>query len=117
MSKNTTSQVWLVTGASRGLGWETTLAAQQAGHTVIGSSRNPSKDTDKITQFEAQGGSWAALDVSSPDLEKQLDVALEKHGRIDVLINNAGYATCGTLEDTRCGLSSVLASAVQLELA
>ncbi|KAI9662278.1 MAG: hypothetical protein M1821_008445 [Bathelium mastoideum] len=94
------AQVWLITGSSRGLGWEIALAAQQAGHIVIASSRNPSKDADKVKQIEEKGGAWARLDVSSSDLEKQLDVALEKHGKIDVLINCAGYALCGAFEDT-----------------
>ena len=101
MSTNPSSQVWLITGCSRGLGWEIAFAAQQAGHTVIASSRNPSKDTERVKQIERQGGSWITLDAAAPELEKQLDEALEKHGRIDVLINNAGFAVCGTLEDTR----------------
>ncbi|KAF2235034.1 putative short chain oxidoreductase/dehydrogenase [Viridothelium virens] len=99
MSKSTPPQVWLVTGSSAGLGWEIVRAAQEAGRTVIASSRNPSKTAEKVRRVEEKGGSWIPLDVASPDLEKQLDVALEKYGKIDVLVNNAGFAVCGTLED------------------
>ncbi|CAJ2506784.1 Uu.00g079700.m01.CDS01 [Anthostomella pinea] len=68
------SQVWLITGASRGLGLEITKAALKAGHT---------------------------LDVAGTDVESQIRSAVTKHGKIDVLVNNAAYAVLGSIENTR----------------
>jgi len=44
--------------------------------------------------------SWESLDVSSPDLEAQLSTIINKHGPIDVLVNNAGFSIGGVLKNT-----------------
>ncbi|GAA0317642.1 SDR family NAD(P)-dependent oxidoreductase [Kineococcus aurantiacus] len=94
------SQVFLVTGASRGLGREIVTAAAAAGHRVLATARRPEALDDLVA---ASGGRVraAALDVTDPDAaQRAVDTAVEAFGRLDVLVNNAGYADLGTVEDT-----------------
>ncbi|WP_226583888.1 SDR family oxidoreductase [Acuticoccus sediminis] len=91
-------QVWLVTGASRGLGHEIARAALDAGETVVATARSADAVRD------ACGGRHdrlhaLALDIT--DAEAARSVAAETAGRfgaIDVLVNNAGYAELGFFE-------------------
>jgi NAD(P)-dependent dehydrogenase (short-subunit alcohol dehydrogenase family) len=92
------SKVWLVTGASRGLGREITRAALDAGETVVATARSAQ------AVREACGGErhrlhTFALDIT--DAEAANSVALEtieRFASIDVLVNNAGYAELGFFE-------------------
>jgi NAD(P)-dependent dehydrogenase (short-subunit alcohol dehydrogenase family) len=93
------SQVWLITGASRGLGFDLAKTALKAGHKVIGCYRSKPQDTSSWDQFEALGGIWTQLDVSSEDAESKVRALVAEHGKIDVLVNNAGYAVLGSVED------------------
>ncbi|KAI8626112.1 hypothetical protein F5Y19DRAFT_466687 [Xylariaceae sp. FL1651] len=94
------SQVWLITGASRGLGFDMAKTALKAGHKVIGCYRSKPQDMSKFNELEALGGIWTQLDVSSEDAESKVKALVAEHGKIDVLINNAGYAVLGSIEDT-----------------
>jgi len=91
---------WLITGCSSGLGLSLARAIlRHPNQKVIATSRNPTsspKAVDEITSHE--NGSWATLDVSSPILQSQLSQIIAQHGKVDVLINNAGYAIGGVLE-------------------
>ncbi|TVY51275.1 putative oxidoreductase YusZ [Lachnellula cervina] len=89
---------WLVTGCSSGLGLELARAILASGHKCIATSRNPSKTPEAVAEIERLGGIWAALDVAASDLEFRLGEIVDKHGTIDVLVNNAGYAAGGPLE-------------------
>ncbi|KAF8339652.1 short-chain oxidoreductase [Cantharellus anzutake] len=89
--------VWLITGTTSGLGRDITLAALKRGDKVIATARRPST----IEDLKAAGASILELDVTSP-LEKLKKVAEEAHsiyGRIDVVLNNAGYFEIGSLEE------------------
>jgi NAD(P)-dependent dehydrogenase (short-subunit alcohol dehydrogenase family) len=90
--------LWLVTGCSSGLGLSIANAALTAGHDVIASSRNPSKQPEVVKDFEARGGKWITLDVAGVDAESIIAKAISEHGPIDVLVNNAGGALAGPLE-------------------
>ncbi|KAI0145742.1 putative short chain oxidoreductase/dehydrogenase [Hypoxylon sp. NC0597] len=94
------TQVWLVTGASRGLGLEITKTALKAGHKVIACYRSKTKIANTFAEIEALGGIWLQLDVAGKDVESQVQSAIAQHGRIDVLVNNAGYGMHGSIEET-----------------
>lgn len=94
------SNVWLITGASRGLGFDMAKIALEAGHKVIACYRGEKpQDTSKWDELETLGGVWTQLDVSSEDAESKVKALVAEHGQIDVLVNNAGYAILGSIED------------------
>ncbi|RAK81896.1 putative short chain oxidoreductase/dehydrogenase [Aspergillus fijiensis CBS 313.89] len=93
-------QVWLITGASSGFGALLAEAALKAGHRVIATARNPTKAAKDYPQVTALGGTWLPLDVTSKQTTLQVAQAIQDHGgRIDVVINNAGYGLVGSIED------------------
>ncbi|AKF80340.1 short-chain dehydrogenase [Myxococcus fulvus 124B02] len=94
-----TSQVWFITGSSRGLGRALTLAVLAAGHRVIATARNPESLADLVREHGARIKP-VALDVTQPEqAERAVREAVEAFGRIDVLVNNAGYANIDSAED------------------
>ncbi|KAI0476654.1 hypothetical protein F4859DRAFT_56838 [Xylaria cf. heliscus] len=94
------SQVWLITGAARGLGFDMAKTALKAGHKVIACYRGKKpEDTSNWDELVALGGVWTQLDVSSDDAESKVKALVAEHGAVDVLINNAGYAILGSIED------------------
>lgn len=95
---SSTSRVFLVTGCSAGLGLALSRAVLQAGQKLIATSRHPSKTPGLVKEIESKGGKWLALDTTSPELETQFIAAKDVHGRIDVLINNAGIGIAGDFE-------------------
>lgn len=110
--------VWLVTGASSGLGAAITSAALRAGHKVIAGARNTSKARKDYPQVEELGGEWLELDVTAPNVKQTITAAIEKAGRIDVVVNNAGFITVAPLEDLRYVIVVILPvpSTTQLSL-
>ena len=94
------SPVWLITGCSSGLGLSLARAVLKAGHRVIATSRNPDKTPELKEETESTvRGRWVQLDVTDPKLEQKVDECIKIFGVIDVLVNNAGYAVGGPLED------------------
>jgi NAD(P)-dependent dehydrogenase (short-subunit alcohol dehydrogenase family) len=94
----TNGQVWLVTGAGRGMGVDIVKAALAAGHAVIGTGRN----TDAVARAlgEAEQLLVVKLNVTSPeDAEAAVTAAVERFSRIDVLVNNAGNFYAGFFEE------------------
>lgn len=91
---------WLITGCSSGFGLSLTRAVLAAGrHTVIATSRNPSRTPDLVAEVQGSGGQWHQLDVTKPKVSEDLVKKLEKEGtHIDVLVNNAGYNIFGPIE-------------------
>jgi short-subunit dehydrogenase len=89
---------WLITGCSSGFGLSLTRAAQAGGHTVIATSRNPSRTLELVAEVEGKGGKWVQLDVDSPQSGDMI-AELEKNGtNIDVLVNNAGFSIYAPIE-------------------
>ncbi|KAF9005044.1 hypothetical protein BDQ17DRAFT_1240690 [Cyathus striatus] len=92
--------VWLITGTSSGIGREMTLAALQRGDKVIATTRTQSFNT--ILDLKEQGADILELDVAaSLDTLKEIaKEAIKIHGRVDVVVNNAGFIVSGSLEET-----------------
>ena len=87
-------KVVLVTGASSGIGKSVATFLQEKGYKVYGTSRNPKNV--KSFSFEL-----IALDVLKIEtIKKAVNYILQKEGRLDVLINNAGMGITGPIEDT-----------------
>ena len=92
---STTRPVALVTGASSGIGKAAALALVEAGFEVVGTSRN----TSKLTRRD--GVMLLDLDVASDESASTVvQQVIERFGRIDVLINNAGIGTAGAAEES-----------------
>src|SRR5215213_7252167 len=91
-------KTWLITGAGRGMGVEFARAALAAGHNVVATGRNP--DTVRAAVGEHENLLVTALDVTDPhSAEAAAAAALDRFGRIDVLLNNAGNFVAGFFEE------------------
>ncbi len=93
------SKVFLVTGASRGLGREIAVAVLEAGNQLVAGARRPA-DLDELTTAYGHLVRVVALDVTDPRAARAaVDAAVTTFGRLDVVVNNAGYANLTSIED------------------
>ena len=93
--------VVLITGCSSGFGLETALAFAANGDTVVATMRNVERSTvlDERARAEGFAIETLALDVSSDDsVAAAVNDVLLRHGKIDVLVNNAGVGHIGAIE-------------------
>lgn len=94
------SQVWLITGCSRGFGRALATAVLAAGHQLVATARNPLQLADLIEQYGRQVCPLA-LDVTDQQAAGDaVKAAVDTFGRLDILVNNAGYGNVGSIEDT-----------------
>ncbi len=94
----TDKKIWLVTGAGRGMGTDIARAALDAGHAVVATGRNPARVAEALGAHEDL--LTVALDVTDPaSIQAAVDAAVERFGRIDVLVNNAGNFYAGFFEE------------------
>ena len=86
----------LITGSSSGIGKATAIFFAEQGWNVIATMRTPEQETE----LSALKNVWvAALDVLDPaSIQKTVNEGIERFGKIDVLVNNAGYGAYGPLE-------------------
>jgi NAD(P)-dependent dehydrogenase (short-subunit alcohol dehydrogenase family) len=94
----TNKKVWLITGAGRGMGVDFARAALDAGHAVVATGR----DTGAVASSVGEAGDLlvARLDVTSlADAKAAVQAAVDRFGRIDVLVNNAGNFYAGYFEE------------------
>jgi NAD(P)-dependent dehydrogenase (short-subunit alcohol dehydrogenase family) len=90
--------VWLVTGAGRGMGVDIANAALAAGYAVVATGRDPERVTQAVGAFDDL--LTVRLDVTDPaDAQAAVQAAMDRFGRIDVLVNNAGNFYAGFFEE------------------
>jgi NAD(P)-dependent dehydrogenase (short-subunit alcohol dehydrogenase family) len=93
---NMSNKVALVTGASSGIGFETAVDLKSAGFIVYGAARR----IDKLKELEGKGIKIIQLDVTDEEsMVTCVETIVKKEGRLDVLVNNAGYGSYGAIED------------------
>ena len=92
-------KVWLITGSSRGLGRHTVTAALERGDLVLATARHP----EALEGLVAEHGDrlrTIAHNVAAPaEATAAVQIALDAFGRLDVIVNNAGYADLASVED------------------
>lgn len=92
----------LITGTSKGIGIETALAFGRARYKVFATMRNPENASDfkKKIKNESLDITISKMDVDSDASVKQcMDAIIQKHGSVDVLVNNAGIERHGSIEE------------------
>jgi NADP-dependent 3-hydroxy acid dehydrogenase YdfG len=90
------AKIVLITGASSGIGEETVRRLMTAGYTVYAGARR----IDRMKSLADTGARLLALDVTDDgSMTDAVETIMQEAGRIDVLINNAGYGSYGALED------------------
>ncbi|MDX1888062.1 SDR family NAD(P)-dependent oxidoreductase [Mycolicibacterium sp. 050158] len=95
----TPSRVFLISGASRGLGRAITETALAAGHEVVAGVRSVAA-LDDLTAAHPDRLAVVELDVTNDaHVHAAVRAAVDRFGRLDVLVNNAGYANMGAIED------------------
>jgi NADP-dependent 3-hydroxy acid dehydrogenase YdfG len=98
-TKSGFKRVWLITGASRGLGALIAQAALADGNAVVATGRNAAAVVERLGNSPALLP--VALDVTDEaPATAAVEAALEKFGRIDVLVNNAGFGLLGAIEES-----------------
>jgi NAD(P)-dependent dehydrogenase (short-subunit alcohol dehydrogenase family) len=92
-------KVFLITGSGRGLGRAITEAALAAGHAVLATARRPEQLDDLAARYPDRIQPFA-LDVTDYDAaHSAVRAAVDTFGRLDVVVNNAGYANLASVED------------------
>jgi NAD(P)-dependent dehydrogenase (short-subunit alcohol dehydrogenase family) len=93
------ARIWIMTGASRGIGHAFTEAAAAAGDTVVATARNPDMLRPLV---EAYGDKVVPMKLDVTDqaeIDKVVADTIARFGRIDILCNNAGYGLRGAVEE------------------
>jgi NAD(P)-dependent dehydrogenase (short-subunit alcohol dehydrogenase family) len=91
--------IFLVTGAARGLGRQIAEKVLAAGHSLVATARRPEQLDDLVDRYGDRIRT-TTLDVTDPVAAKAaVDAAVNAFGRLDVVVNNAGYANSASVED------------------
>jgi NAD(P)-dependent dehydrogenase (short-subunit alcohol dehydrogenase family) len=92
------TKVWYITGASKGIGFSMTKQLLVLGHSVAATSRS----VNVFEEFSQYGDRFLELNVdlkSEQSIELSFKKVIEKFGKVDVIVNNAGYGLGGALEE------------------
>jgi NAD(P)-dependent dehydrogenase (short-subunit alcohol dehydrogenase family) len=95
-------KTWFITGASRGLGAAVAKEALRRGDNVVATARDPTSVTACLPAYE--GLLAVPLDVTDePQAHAAAEAAIQRFGRIDSLLNNAGFGLLGAVEEATAG--------------
>jgi len=95
-----TSKVWFVTGASQGLGLTLVRRLLDRGYRVAATSRKAQVLRDAVGVIDAERFLPLGVDLNNPDcIDEAVKQTVAAFGRIDVVVNNAGYGMAGTVEE------------------
>jgi NAD(P)-dependent dehydrogenase (short-subunit alcohol dehydrogenase family) len=93
------SRTWFITGVSSGFGYEMTKQLLEKGDSVVGTVRNTKKVEELLKQYPDRFD-CQLLDVTDVSaVHKTVDEAFARHGKIDVIVSNAGYGLFGAAEE------------------
>ena len=93
------SRIWFITGCSSGFGYELATKALEADEKVIATARNI-EPLSELSELYPENLTTITLDVTNPEQVKRVVSAAAKvYGRLDVVVNNAGYGLIGALEE------------------
>lgn len=93
-------KIWFITGTSRGLGLSIAEAALNSGASIIATARDTAKLTPLVEKYGADRVLSLSLNVADNDsVLAAVKAGHEKFGRIDIVVNNAGYANTVAIED------------------
>ena len=94
-----TPKVWFITGASRGFGLQILRDALRRGDSVVGTARNPQAVIDAASE-DARLLAVKLEVTNEAEAQQAVQAAIDRFGRIDVLVNNAGYGLLGAVEES-----------------
>lgn len=94
------SRVWLITGCSSGFGRELVLAASASGDRVVATARRIA-DLEYCRTISNVRSLELDVTAEQADLDAKVQEAVKEFGRLDVLVNNAGYVLSGVWEELR----------------
>ena len=92
------TKVWLITGSASGLGRDIAEAALAAGHSVVATARRPGELQDLVARYEGRVRAVQQDVRNSQDADAAVALAVEAFGRLDVVVNNAGYGKFAPFE-------------------
>jgi NAD(P)-dependent dehydrogenase (short-subunit alcohol dehydrogenase family) len=93
------SQVWLITGSSRGFGKALAEAVLAAGHSLIATARNPAQLALLVGRYGDRVQAVALDVVDAGAAQTAVQAAVKAFGRLDVVVNNAGYGNLASIEE------------------
>src|SRR5207302_6124320 len=94
-------QIWLIAGSARGLGRAIAEGVLAAGDKLIATARHPQQLSDLVERYGDHVRAAVALDVTDERAAiAAVQLAVDVFGRLDVLVNNAGYGNLAAIEDT-----------------
>src|ERR1700674_5821858 len=94
------SKVWLITGSSRGLGRRLAEAVLATGDRLVATARNPAQLADLVERYRDRIRAVALNVTDDRAADHAVQSAVDAFGRVDVLVNNAGYGDVNLIEDT-----------------
>jgi len=93
------SRTWLITGASRGFGRRIAEAALEGGDDVVATARRPEQLDDLVTRYGGRIRAVALDGTDAAEASRAVNEAVKVFGRLDVVVNNAGYANSAPIEE------------------